>query len=478
MIRINCLAMKRPHYDYRANDSAANLLMELPRPTLKTMITKIRAASSKAGLTYIDEQGKVDIIPITLRPRLISPEIHRAIRDVVLALNRSFEKIAFLYRDIPEVRPIFPFTERENSWVEDIVPNLDPRLSCVASRWDANTGFGKKDWRESFCFFEVNGVGIGGLWYAGASADLLMRFVVPELKRLDPAFRVRAPKHGMHEILFRTLAIQKKRLGKTRGAIALMMDKAEGTNYVEFERLARFYSNRGVKTILCGPADLRLKGDDLFVRGQKIDLVYRDTQLSEFCAFEEKGFDLYPVRRAFQRSQLVSTFEGEFDHKSAFEVFTDPKFYRYFTVREVRLFKKYILWTRLLREVKSRDLKGRAIDLVPYALKHQGHLVLKPNRSFGGKGIVFGSQMTRRAWEQKVEGILQKGEDWVIQEEGIVRKKRFLNPRSSDPQEAALYVVSGFFAAANDLAIVGRVSRDLIVNVAQGGGLSPVLLVA
>jgi len=66
----------------------------------------------------------------------------------------------------------------------------------------------------------------------------------------------------------------------------------------------------------------------------------------------------------------------------------------------------------------------------------------------------------------------------VIQEEGVVRKKRFLNPRSSDPHEAALYVVSGFFAAAGDLAIVGRVSRDLIVNVAQGGGLSPILMVA
>ena len=470
--------MKRPLYDYRMNDSAANLLLKLPRATLKGLIAKIRAASRRAGLTYVDEQGKVDIIPITLRPRLISPEIHRAIRDVVLTLNRSFEKIAFLYHNRPDVRPIFTFTERENSWVEDIVPALDSRLSCVASRWDANTGFGKVDWRESFCFFEVNGVGIGGLWYAGASADLLMHYVVPELKRLDPAFRVRIPKRGMHEILFHALAVQRKRLGRTRGAIALMMDKAEGTNYIEFERLARLYSSRGVKTILCGPADLRLKGEDLFVRGQKIDLVYRDTQLSEFCAFEEKGFDLDPVRRAFRRSQLVSTFEGEFDHKSAFEVFTDTRFYRYFSAREVRLFKKYILWTRLLRETKSQDPKGRTIDLIPYALKHRGHLVLKPNRSFGGKGIVFGSKMTRRAWEGKVEGILRKGEDWVIQEEGVVRKKRFLNPRSPNPREAALYVVSGFFAAAGDLGMVGRVSRNLIVNVAQGGGLSPILLIA
>ena len=191
----------KPLYDYQGGDSAAKLLFDIPRPRLKFLMAKIAAASRKAGLTYIDETGKTDIIPMTLRPRLIAPEIYRTVRGIILKLNKSFEKLAFLYRDIPNIRSIFSFTERENSWVEDVLPSLDLRRSFVASRWDANTAFGKNDWRKSFCFFEVNGVGIGGLWYAPSTADLLMQYVVPELRERDPGFRVK-PLRPMHEILF------------------------------------------------------------------------------------------------------------------------------------------------------------------------------------------------------------------------------------------------------------------------------------
>lgn len=467
---------KAIHFDYRRSNSIEDLLMKLPRRTLKELIARVRRASPKAGLTYIDEEGKVDIIPLTLRPRLVSPPVFREIQHIILTLNCSFEKLAFLYRDVPQARPIFTFTERENSWVEDILPHLDPRRTCLVSRWDANTGFGTQDWRESFCFFEVNGVGIGGLWYASAAADMILRFVMPELHKVDGDLKVKKFK-DLYRILFESLTAHRRRLGRTKGILVLMMDKAEGTNYVEFERLAKLYSSWGVKTKLAGPAELEVKAGELYLHGAKVDLVYRDTQLSEFCTFEEKGHDLEAVRHGFRKGQLVSTFEGEFDHKSAFEVFTDPEFYRYFSAREIRLFKRYILWTRLVREIKTVDPKGRAADLPAYMFKHQSTLVLKPNRSFGGKGIVFGEKMTRAAWQRKIEKIIRQGEDWVVQEVGQIRTKRFLNPRKSEPRETELYIASGFFAAKSGLGIVGRVARDPIVNVARGGGLSPILLV-
>ncbi len=465
----------KPLYDYGSQNSVENLLFKLPRSLRRRLAAQVHRASRKAGLTYIDDSGRSGIIPLTLRPRLISKPIHRAMRRVISELNAAFNKIAFIYRSNEACRRLFTFNEREKGWMEEILPDLEARKTCTVLRWDANTAFGHEDWSESFCFFEVNGVGIGGLWYASSGAELLMRYVIPELERLDPGFRVSQPL-DMKRVLFDHLSVHRRRLGRTRHAVALMMDKAEGTNYVEFERLAKVYTGWGARTILCGPADVRLRRGELSVRGQKVDVIYRDTELSEFTRFEEQGHDLSAVRHAFRRGQIISTFEGEFDHKSAFEVFTDPRFHSSFTRRELGLIARHILWTRLLRETVTTAKDGKRVDLVPYTVRHQAHLILKPNRAFGGKGVTFGEDLSKRAWQAKIEQALAGDEPTVVQEAGLVRQKRFPDPRKLDGRDVPLYVVSGFYATSRGLGVVGRVARNRVVNVAAGGGLSPILL--
>ncbi len=466
----------RISYNYRTGNSVQKLFCELPPSKINRLAREVNRLAASHGLTYTDDQGKTALINLTLRPRLIHVKIEKALWQVIRTLDGAFQKIAPLYFKDPSLYELFPFSEREREWLACLQePTYIP--GRLATRWDANTTFSDDEWSEGFSFFEVNGVGVGGMWYGPAASEVALKTVVRELRKLDSRFRP-VPTQHMGLLLLHLIQTQRKKLRRTRGVIALTMEEASGSNFIEFERLAKLYGTLGHPTIVIEPTDLNLKNGELFARGKKIDLIYRDTTLSELCYLEEKGYDLSALREGFRRGQVISSLEGEFDHKSAFEMFTSPEYANAFTKKECELFKHHVLWTRLLRERKTTDPKGKLVDLIPFTLKNQNDLVLKPNRLYGGKGIVFGREVNRAAWHKKMDATFKKPGEWVIQQLGRLRKKSFFSPL--DQKKARLknyYVVSGFFATEKGLGMVGRMSERTIVNVARRGGLTPILLI-
>ena len=461
--------------NYRSANSAERLFRHLSRPVIHRINKEVARLAPSWGLTYVDEKGKTEAITLTLRPRLIDEKKLKALWQVLQVLDGAFRKIAGLYFQHPNFTELFPFSDRELDWLS-VLEDPEYPGGEIASRWDANTTFGDEDWKQGFSFFEVNGVGVGGLWYGPACAEVALRAIVPELWKIDPRFRPLL-KPDMRELLLGILLSQRKRLRRTRGSIAFMMEKASGSNYVEFERLADFCRRRGYSALVAEPTDFSFKGEELAANGKKIDILYRDTTLSELCALEEKGHPMQPLREAFRRGQMVSSLEGEFDHKSAFEVFSNPDFDQFFSSKERALFKRHILWTRLLRETRTTDPGGKEVDLLTFARKRQTQLVLKPNRLYGGRGVAFGLDLTRGAWEKKIETALKEPGGWVVQQRGSFRKKRFFRPDGKKVEEKDLYVVSGFFSTSKGLGIVGRMSERTVVNVARRGGLTPILLI-
>ena len=460
---------------YQLGNSVHKLFRRIPRRTIHELSRTVNEKAWRQGLTYVDDDGKKTVITLTLRPRVIDLKKRNALWSIIRTLDGAYKKIAPLYFKNPKVAGLFPFSSHELDWLS-MMKSPPYRPGQIATRWDANTTFGESDWKEGFSFFEVNGVGIGGLWYGPTCADVLTETVVPELQKLDPHFRA-IPHHDMRQMLLALLLEQRKKLGRNQGMIALAMEKASGSNYVEFEFLARLFKKMGHDTRVVEPTDFSLKENEIYTQGERVDLIYRDATLEELCLWEEKGHNLEALRLGFRRGQIVSSLEGEFDHKSAFELFSNPEHTSLFTSREKQIFKRYILWTRLLTERKTPDWNERSVDLVPFVLKNQSVMVLKPNRLYGGKGVVFGRDVTRRVWQEKIEASLRQPGDWVVQRLGRLRKKRFFRPDGKKPSEKDLFVVSGFFATPKGLGIVGRMSERAVVNVARRGGLTPILLI-
>jgi carboxypeptidase Taq len=112
---------------------------------------------------------------------------------------------------------------------------------------------------------------------------------------------------------------------------------------------------------------------------------------------------------------------------------------------------------------------------------HREELVLKPNRSYGGTGVHLGAGVSQSEWEQLLNEALARQHDpyesWVVQSVAILPVHLFpVLDEHGRRHDEPFYAVMGFAPTDHGLGIVCRVSQKQVVNVAQHGGLAPVLV--
>jgi uncharacterized circularly permuted ATP-grasp superfamily protein len=104
--------------------------------------------------------------------------------------------------------------------------------------------------------------------------------------------------------------------------------------------------------------------------------------------------------------------------------------------------------------------------------------VLKPNRAYGGDGIVIGPAVTRDEWESALAAALADDDDrWVVQQVATIPVREFpVVGTDGVVHVEPFYTVMGFAAGEDGVAILARASQKQVVNVAQHGGLCGVLV--
>ena len=280
-----------PNWNYRLSNKMYDLFHELPAQTIHRIYRNIRKDSKKMDLLYLDKKGAEVIIPLMLRPRIMSVKQRNYVWKTTQALNEAFSKIPQLYFDVPDIQEIFPFEDGEAKWVHDILPSLHHKHLRNLSRWDGNTDFSDEG-ASDYCYFENNAVGVGGVWYCPVAEEIAMREVYPELKKIDPQLKL-ARNDDARILLLKLLKRQSKDAGVKPAHFALTVDRNMLENYVEFPRLAKYLKGHGLDALVCDPRDLYLKNGEIYCRGKKISLVYRDTTLSEYFAMAERTGSLF-----------------------------------------------------------------------------------------------------------------------------------------------------------------------------------------
>ena len=177
------------------------------------------------------------------------------------------------------------------------------------------------------------------------------------------------------------------------------------------------------------------------------------------------------LKQAFVNNQVISSIAGELDHKSSFEIFTNPEFAGLFTAGERAVFRKYLPWTRVIKERKTPGIDGRGIDLVPYVLKNQERLIIKPSRAYGGKGVMIGRLTEKSKWADYAAKASRPPGRYVAQEAVDIREETFpVFSGDAKIRFEKFYSVSGFVVTPGAIAVLGRFSKDMVVNVARKGG--------
>lgn len=99
--------------------------------------------------------------------------------------------------------------------------------------------------------------------------------------------------------------------------------------------------------------------------------------------------------------------------------------------------------------------------------KQKDKLVIKPSKSFGGKGIIFGEDLDNNTWNIKLQNILNEKEN----QNYIFQEKCFLKKEDNKYIDIAVYIVDDKVEG-----IISRTSKDKIVNIGNDGFLKPVIL--
>ena len=449
--------------------------LALPAAEARELFARVREAAEAAQIVFEGDDGTSQVVPIMIRPRIIRQDQEAYFHRVCLDLDRAIERLAKLYLHDARVRELLPFTEREDRWMRDVLTAVGDQPQTVIARLDANTDFDDQ-WDGQFHFFETNTVGVGGMYYAPKVTEILMQIVVPALQRVAPTLAVK-PQDDMRRLLLEQLTTHAHQIKRRRVNTAFVQERGLIGGPNEFPFLVEYLTAHGVPSVLCDPRDLAVRGGELYCGDLPIDVVYRDAELAMFVEMEDQGDDLSGLKHAFLHNQVVSSFAGELDHKSTFEVLTTPELASTFTRRQQRIFRNHVLWTRRIRELHTTDPDGQPIDLLPWLRRNKDRLVLKPNRSFGGYGIVVGPHVDLAQWDDALAAALSESAadtgGVVAQRYVDVRVKDF--PVLGDDGSIALeefYVVCGFLATQRGLGILGRASKKRVVNVGQKGGLT------
>src|SRR5262249_30269816 len=109
-----------------------------------------------------------------------------------------------------------------------------------------------------------------------------------------------------------------------------------------------------------------------------------------------RTLDVEPMRALFRQNCIISSITAELDQKSCWEILTDARFtQRCCAAADRQSSRRHIFWTRLLSDRRTVLPDGQTASLLDYVGREHESLVLKPNRSFGGQGVVIGHGLAR-----------------------------------------------------------------------------------
>jgi hypothetical protein len=450
---------------------------KIPEKELVAMIGRMRDEAFRRHLIYLRD-GELDTIRVLPCPVTALPDQLAYIHYVTLTIQNALKRLPEMYMQDFGVRDLLRISPDEEKWLWDCWGAVHRDNNPVFGRLDAMIDFTSPMWKNSLRFVEPNLSGIGGLHLVPTCERLVADIVLPVLRAHDSQIQLEVCQ-DIRELLIQEVLDHLEAIGRPARVVCFVEPKYAGSGPDEQEALAQYYQDRyRMKIAHADPSELTLCQGEVCYKGTPVDLAYRDYAVYDLIALEKEGVDVEPMRTLFCQNRIISSITAELDQKSCWEVLTDPQYtQRYFNADERQVFRRHILWTRILSDRKTLLPDGHTADLLEFVRKEHESLVLKPNRAYGGEGVVIGHLQTQAEWESALERALADKERWVVQQLATIPVSEFpvLGPDGKLHVEP-FYTVMGFAPTKYGVAILGRASQKQVVNVAQRGGMCAVMV--
>jgi hypothetical protein len=136
-------------------------------------------------------------------------------------------------------------------------------------------------------------------------------------------------------------------------------------------------------------------------------------------------------------------------------------------------------WTRVLCDRSTTDQVGRRIDLLSYAEHHQTGLVIKPSNSFGGRGVLIGSQVDPAIWRERLDVVQREyceGKRFIVQQRLVVPQERVPLLEVGLPVAQLYYDRNPVLCDGKFVGFTTRLSPDMRTGAAQRSSWVPAFM--
>jgi hypothetical protein len=449
----------------------------LPPAVIRDLIEQVRTECARQHVMYLRD-GQLETIHVLACPLTVLADQLAYLHYVTLIILNALKRLPDLYFQDFAVRDILRLSPGEEAWLWDCWGPSQREHNPVFGRLDAMVDFTSPMWKDSLRFVEPNLSGVGGLHLIPTSEQILANVVLPVLREQDRELRLHVGQ-DIRELLMQEVLDHAEAIGRPLRTLCFVEPRYAGSGPDEQEALGRYFHERhGLRVLHADPSELRLEGSEVLNEGQVIDLAYRDYPVWDLIELERSGVDVSPMKTLFRQNRIISSITAELDQKSCWEVLTDPVLTaKYYYADERQVFRRHVLWTRVLSDRHVSLPDGTMGPLLHYVRHEQESLVLKPNRAFGGEGVVLGHLVDRQTWEAAVDQALADTDPWVVQQLASIPVSEFpvIGPEGAVVVEP-FYTVMGFAPTKYGVALLGRASQKQVVNVAQRGGMCGVMV--
>jgi glutathionylspermidine synthase len=390
------------------------------------------------------------------RPHFLTRKKYMEISRAAEIIAAAFETMTRAALENEDVMRELDLTEREEE-----MARIDPGYQgvCNSSRLDSFIC------GDDFKFLEYNAETPAGIIDQMQIEKVLE--MIPEVKEFLDGIRHFRPRP--HEKLLAALLADYREFGgrKEHPNIAIVDWRGVST-FTEFEVLKEFFESKGNPTVIADPREMEYDGRVLRAGDFEIDIFYKRVLIHEFQdEFEPDN----PFSNAYRdgRVFMANSFRTKIPHKKAsLAIASDERFQSLFSGEQIEMIRKHIPWTRRVREMKT-VYHGREIDLLEHLRREREKFLLKPNDDYGGSGIVLGWETAESDWERALETALQGS--FVAQERAAVEKINFPVYTEDEIRPAELLIdFDPFLFRGRVEGGLVRLSSSALVNVAQGGG--------